>query len=243
MTDSTMSYTFHRRGGAQAKITVNDETIEMKAPSQRNIIAIPTDLAARYVNLCLHRTDLYRARAFLVEIDKQGGVPKPVLIQAGEALSVVFHALWLSALASTMKCFQHSDSRAEKLNPATVFGTETTVRSAFDLLKALRNKHVLHDENDWMQTVPYAIVGDAGNNQPTVAEIDCVVMVGTDTAHIAQLRTVVDAACEWITKEIDKHTEAIRADLQGRTYSAVAAMAPPPSINTPHAGSIRRRRH
>jgi hypothetical protein len=116
------------------------------------------------------------------------------------------------------------------------------VRATFDLLKAMRNKHLLHDENDWMQTVPYAIVGDAESKQPTVGEINCLVMEGTDTAHIGQLSAVIDAACDWITTEIDRHTEVIRANLQGRDYDDLMAMPPPPGINTPHTGSITRRR-
>jgi hypothetical protein len=75
-----------------------------------------------------------------------------------------------------------------------------------------------------------------------VSDIDCMVMEGTDTAHIGQLRIVVDAACDWITQEIDKHTEAIRADLVARDHNALMAMPPPPVGNTPHTGSIRRRR-
>ena len=175
MADNTMSYTIHMREGAQATIRLDDVTdaVTMTSPSARKVVAIPADFAVPYVNLYLHRTDLYRARGFLAEIDKQGGVLRPRLIQHGGAMSVVFQALWLSALASTMKCFQHSESRAEKLDPDKIFGTDAThpVRAAFDLLKALRNKHVVHDENDWMQTVPYAIVGDTGSNQPTVGEI------------------------------------------------------------------------
>jgi hypothetical protein len=38
------------------------------------------------------------------------------------------------------------------------------------------------------------------------------------------------------------HTEAIRPDLQGRPYSALAALPPPPGVNTPHTGSIGKRR-
>lgn len=150
-------------------------TMDIKGPpSLRRIIEIPADLAAPYVNLFLHKVDLNRAREFLVEFDKQGGVPPPGGIRPGLAMTVVCQALWHSALASTMKCFQHSESRTEKLDPDRIFGTDITqlVRAAFDLLKALRNKHVLHDENDWMQTVTYAIIGDAGNNKPTVHGIE-----------------------------------------------------------------------
>ena len=151
-------------------------------------------------------------------------------------------ALWLGALTATMKCFQHSESRIEKLDADRIFGTDTTqpVRAAFDLLKALRNKHVVHDENDWMQTLPIAIVGAPGH-QPVVNDIDCVVMEGTDTAHIGQLRGVVDAALGWVNQEFDKQTEVIRADLLARKYYELIAL-PAPVVNTPYAGSIRRRR-
>jgi len=102
-----------------------------------------------------------------------------------------------------MKCFQHSESRSSKLDAATVFGCDTTqgVRATFDLLKQLRTKHVLHDENDWMQAIPVAIVGRPGHD-PVVSDIDCLVMEGTDTAHIGQLGTVVDAALSWITQRL-----------------------------------------
>jgi hypothetical protein len=36
----------------------------------------------------------------------------------------------------------------------------------------MRNKHVSHDENDWMLPLPVAIVGARGY-QPMVGDIDC----------------------------------------------------------------------
>jgi hypothetical protein len=65
------------------------------------------------------------------------------------------------------------------------------------------------------------------------------VMEGTDTAHIGQLGTVVDAALAWVNQEMDDQAEVIRADLLARDY---AVALPPPMGNTPHTGSIRRRR-
>jgi hypothetical protein len=238
MTGDTMSYTLHFPADTQAAIALGDDatiTMALKGGSQQSIIvSLPADLAVLYADHFAHRTDLLRARAFLAEIDDQGGVHLPLLIQPGGAMSVVFQALWLSALGATMKCFQFSESR-EKLDPATVFGADTEVRATFDLLKKLRNKHVLHHDNDWMQTVPYAVIGDAGS-QAAVIEVGCVVLEGTDTAHVGQLRTVVDAALDWITREIDRRTEAISANLQGR--DDLLALPPPPGVKTPHTGSI-----
>ena len=91
------------------------------------------------MNLFRHRTDFYRARAFLAEIDKQGGVPPPGVLKAGNLMPIGVQALWLSALAATMKCFQRSASR-KKLTAAQVFGADTTdpVRASFDVLFLLR---------------------------------------------------------------------------------------------------------
>jgi hypothetical protein len=157
-------------------------------------------------------------------------------------MSAVCRALWQAALGSTMKCFQHSNSRSQMLDAAAIFGSDTTLplRATFDLLKKLRNKHVLHDENDWMQPIPLAIVA-APAHQPVVSDIDCMVMEGTDTAHIGQLGMVVDAALAWVNQEMDSQVAVIRADLSARDYADLIAL-PPPTGNTPHTGSVGQRR-
>ncbi len=66
-------------------------------------------------------------------------------------------------------------------------------------------------------------------------------VIGADTAHIGQLGTVVDAALAWVNQEMDDQAEVIRADLLARDYADLIAL-PPPMGNTPHTGSIRRRR-
>jgi hypothetical protein len=185
------------------------------------------------VDLALHRIDLIRAQTFLHEIGQQGGV------QPGPKMSTVCMALWQAALVATMKCFQKSDSRAQKLDRAAIF-QDQAVRDAFDTLMLLRNKHVVHDENDWMQALPYAVVTVRGHN-PMVSEVDCVVIEGVDTAHIDMLRSVVDAVLAWLNKELDKLKEAIRDDLLTRDYDKLIAL-PAPTTKTPQSGSIGQRR-
>jgi hypothetical protein len=80
---------------------------------------------------------------WLSEFDNQGGVQPPEgIVQQGFRLSTACRALWQAALGSTMKCFQHSESRAEKLDSATIFGSDTTqpVRAAFDLLNTGKSR-------------------------------------------------------------------------------------------------------
>jgi hypothetical protein len=249
MDDNTMSLTIYAAPGTRAEFIVDEATkritLDLKHhPKPAQAIAIPEPLAAPLVNLALHRTDLWRAREFLDEFDRQGGVQPPErIVQQGNRMSSVLRALWLAALGSTMKCFQHSQSRSASLDPETIFGSDTTqgIRATFDLLKNLRNKHVLHDENDWMQAIPVAIVGAPGY-EPVVSDIDCLVMEGTDTAHIGQLGAVVDAALAWVNQEIHALIEMIRADLLARSYDDLIALPGPAAGSTPYTGSIGQRR-
>jgi hypothetical protein len=250
MTDSTantMVVQMHYRSGMQVATLLNgqtgDVTMTIQDPNYQRIIAIPDDLVKPYVDLFLHKMDLQRALAFLVAFDKQGvKQPSPTPTVSHEsAMPVVAEALWLAALAATMKCFQSSAAR-EMLSAETVFGIDTPLRAAYDVLRMVRNRHVLHDENDWTQAVPYALLADAGNDEPDLGDINCVVLEGTDYAHIAQLRSVVFYACNWIGLEIERHTEVIRAELQGRTYSELEALPPPLTTDLPTPGSIAKKR-
>jgi hypothetical protein len=241
MTDKTMALGVHSRDGTRVTPSVDEttKTVELdlrQHPNPAKAIAIPDHLAAPLVNLSLHQTDLLRAHECLVELQSNYPVPE------GTWMGTVTRALFNAALGSTMKCFQHSESRTERLDATTIFGADTTdtVRTAFDLLKKLRNKHVLHDENDWMQAIPLAIVAQPGH-EPVVSDIDCLVMEGNDTAHVGQLALVVDAALAWVNKTIDAQTEVIRADLSARSYADLIAL-PPPSGTVPFTGSISRNR-
>jgi hypothetical protein len=70
-----------------------------------------------------------------------------------------------------------------------------------------------------------------------VSEVHCVVMEGVDTAHIALLRKLVDAAIAWTTSEFDALRETIRNDLMTRGYNTLIALNAP-TAKTPTTGSI-----
>jgi hypothetical protein len=159
MTDRTMSLNIHVGSHTSGRIAVDEVTKQIThdfthEPHAAKGVGIPDDVdgAARLADLALHRIDLGRAWRFLDEIKRQGGV------QAGKAMSLVCMALWQAALVSAMKCFQHSNARSEKLRGRVVFEGDTDLRSFFNELMRLRNKHVVHHENDWMQAYLVAIV-------------------------------------------------------------------------------------
>lgn len=182
-----------------------------------------------------HQRDLIRARKFIDEIEQQGGV------QSGHPPNTVCMALWHAALISAIKCFQNSELR-EKLKADDVFGRDRTqsVRADFDLLKNMRNKHVSHDENNWMTPVPYANVHKPGH-QTVLGDVDCMVVEGMDTANIERLGTVVDTALAWVGEKYGQLREAIRSDLLSRSYDDLMAL-PMSQFNTPYRDSVARPR-
>jgi hypothetical protein len=125
-----------------------------------------------------------------------------------------------------MKCFQHSDARSEKLRGRVVFEGDTDLRSFFNELMRLRNKHLVHHENDWMQAYLVAIVTVPGYD-PKVSAVEWVVTERIDIAHIERLGRVVDAALAWVAQEWDRQAEAIRAELLTRDYDELIALTAP----------------
>jgi hypothetical protein len=239
VTDNTLALVAHVPEGSDVFASVDEATKTIlyvhRDPNGAKVVAIPDHLGRSFAHMALHQRDLLRARAFLDEIEQQGGV------EPGQPPNTVCMALWHAALVSTIKCFQSSTSR-EKLKADEVFGSDRTqsIRAAFDLLKALRNKHVSHDENNWMTAVPYASVRKRGQ-QPTLGNIDCLVVEGVDTANIGQLSTVINTALVWVDGEFNRLRDAIRADLLARGYDDLMAL-PVPHFATPYRDSVARPR-
>jgi hypothetical protein len=87
-----------------------------------------------------------------------------------------------------------------------------------------------------MSPTPVAIVSNPGH-EPVISDVDCIIMVGTNTANIERLSRVIDAALSWVKAEYDAQTEAIRGDLLARDYDDLIAL-PAPTFNTPYEGSV-----
>jgi hypothetical protein len=61
----------------------------------------------------------------------------------------------LETLTKFMSCFQSSKARP-RLDPRNVYGSNPTALQHFELLMALRNKHIVHDENSHYEAAAFA---------------------------------------------------------------------------------------
>lgn len=76
-----------------------------------------------------------------------------------------------------MKCFGDAGARFQ-LDAARVYrGRPADALTAFTYFKDLRNKHMVHDESSYAQSVPGAVLND-GSQPHKVEKIVCLSMIG-----------------------------------------------------------------
>jgi hypothetical protein len=104
--------------------------------------------AKRFADLTLHRSDLQFAGSCLAE-----------LMNVPPDQTVIREALWRSAIVYFIKCF--GESARFRLSIARIFKPEGPgAMIVFDHFRQLRNKHFIHDENSYAQSIPAAFLND-----------------------------------------------------------------------------------
>lgn len=168
----------------------------------------------RMEDLHLHLADLEFCGLCLAALN---GVANP--------LSISQQALWEIAIVRFLKCFGDSSARfslvAEKvykLEPAEAL-------SAFNFFKNYRNKHLIHDENSYAQSVLGAVL-----NGPTharkIERLTCAGLIGGiyGPENYQNLGLLVEKARSWAASEYEKIAANIQEELEALPYSILVAM-------------------
>jgi hypothetical protein len=119
--------------------------------------------AKRVADLTRHRLDLIFARdcLSLVQFPKETG-------------NVSNEALWRSAIIHFAKCFGRSSGRGALSDNAIYKSKQPEARIAFTYFRDLRNKHLVHDDNPFVQSV----VGAVLNPLELSPKIEAVLSIG-----------------------------------------------------------------
>lgn len=212
---------------------VVDGSVQLQGfPEAEHVGALSGSRAGQIADLALHLQDLSYAREALDELFAN---------RADE--SVVQDALWRSALVAYFKCFQRSAARGVLLDPAqTLDGEPPEARQAHDHLKALRNKHVVHDENAWSQAIVAAVINRAGSDVK-VARVAMVSIRGRSlTQETANgLRLLVNCALAYAERTLDQLCDEETAELERLERAELLAL-PAPTFTAPAADDVSRRR-
>jgi hypothetical protein len=197
-------------------------------PKGGRVIAIDSQSATRLADLLLHKADLDFASDCLHAIEKTPARP-PVLREA----------LWRSALIHFVKCF--GKGARFPLSFRKVYKSESKVTfEALEHLKALRNKHVVHDENAWAQSFPAAVLNDGTRSVEQIVALSVIGHTLTP-GNFGNLALAVDKARRWVATHADELCSVIRAELENEDYERLMAM-PTIKYRPPSASEAKQKR-
>ena len=177
------------------------------------VIKLSGHKARRLSELASHRNDLQIALASLEGINV---VPPDN--------SLLRQSLWRSAIQHWVKCFSDSSARS-RLDEKKVFKGNSVALELYDYFKKLRNKHIAHDENPYMQCIPGAALNrpDAKNK---IAGIQCLIGVAEtlDQGNCNNLQKMVLDTLSHIAARFNSLCDDLAVELEARPYEELAAM-------------------
>jgi hypothetical protein len=199
-------------------------------PDAVRLIQIVEPKARQAADLKLHKKDLDFCLSCLEEL---ATVPNDRV--------VIRQALWRSAVVHFVKCFTGSSARIE-LSPRRIYGNDPRALQAYQYVKDLRDRHLVHDESSYGQCITGAAIND-GQKSFKVEKIICLSMLTEtlDDNNCTMLRELATVARASIVREYDTLCESITAELERQPYE-VLAKREPATITVPTASELRTRR-
>ena len=181
-------------------------------PDAVKVVVIDGQEAKRLADLSLHKADLEFADACLNAIN-----------QAPEEPKIMREALWRSAIVHFLKCF--GNGARFQLAPQKLYkGEPPETLLAFNYFKGLRNKHLVHDENSYAQSIPGAVLNN-GKKEYKIEKIVCFSAIGAtlEQGNYGNLKLLIQKARVWMVSEFDVLCECLAAKLEKESYEKLLA--------------------
>lgn len=176
-------------------------------------------------DLSLHREDLQFSARCLDEINLH---PTNQFVQ---------QALWRCAVVHFVKCF--GDGARRFLQPAQILKGQPNIAVwAFGYMKALRHKHIIHDDNTLSQSISGAIL-NAPSAQHKIAKVFAMPM-HADTLmdeNYSNLKLLCELALGWVEAEFDCEADRITVELEKLSHDELNSRVEP-SYQVPQVDEI-----
>jgi hypothetical protein len=148
-------------------------------------------------------------------------------------------ALWIAVLTKFFSCFRGSKARRKLDDEHKIYGSNPKALADFELLKDLRNKHIVHDQNNLYAAEAFAWLEPDGD----VRHVGTMVFAARiDPTLVAAMGDLVERAQEYIQIAIGEAGEALLAEVQAMTPEARAALPKGIHILFPTEGDIKKTR-
>ena len=167
----------------------------------------------RLADLRLHKVDLAFASECLDSISRTPDHPP-----------VQREALWRSAVIHFNKCFGENKSRGS-LSAVKIYRGNPSALRRFKYLSSLRDKHIVHDENSYLQSVPWAVVNKE-NAGRKIAGVGCATLSANSLNDInfRNLRQLVTEAWKWVDARYDEVRQQLVDELEAKEHRELIAM-------------------
>ncbi len=180
-------------------------------PDAERVVRLDGVLARSLAYMALHRADLEFADECLVAMNDQKS-------------RVVRGALWRTAIVSYTKCFKKSSSR-ENLEPSAMFAADPVAAEEHLFVVAMRDKHVVHDDNLLSQSAPCAVINRV-DADCKVEKIVCFAAISDFFGQEASsnLRRLISTALQWVEKSFDDRAVELTKQLEALPRETLLAM-------------------
>lgn len=167
----------------------------------------------RLSDMSLHKADLDFAENCLNAINT-----------APEEPNVTREALWRSAIVHFIKCFGDSSSRFQLSHIKVLKSEPGEAKIAFEYFKNIRNKHIIHDENSYAQSIPGAIL-NKGDKSYKIEKIICFTAITAtlDQTSYGNLILLIQKTRAWVITEFDQLCISLTTELEKESYTNLVA--------------------
>lgn len=171
-------------------------------PDAVKLIRLKGRKAKQLAHYAAHRSDLQDAKSYLDNM--RTDLPE-----------AVNDALWRSAISTYIKCFTGGSVRDTKLRAKTIYKNVAIKMMAYEHFDNLRNKHLQHDENAYMQLIPCAAVNGGGKNYKIERVFANTILCQIyDDGHYGNLQLLISEAEQWVAAAFEELARIITAELE-----------------------------
>ena len=153
-------------------------------------------------------------------------------------------SLWRSAIIHYCKCFDHSGKIRAVISISNYLPTGNA-REGHQFFIDLRNKHLIHDENSYVQASTGAVIAPEKKDN-RVEKVICtsITSITLNNENLGILERLIGEALKWVGPRFDQLCEQITEQLESQPYETLLAQPDmaPYQAPTAYDVSIRRQR-
>jgi hypothetical protein len=190
------------------------DTVQLVDADQKVIFKrVDSHLVKQYQAIVLHEMDLQFCQSCLRELNSLDYNKQ----------SERAEAYWISCIARFFKCFGESKARS-KLSASKIFKTNAESTTDYEYFRALRNKHVVHDENPFSDVL-VAVAINASEQETSFVEIFATpIHFFTIKSDLDRLENLVKKALDWITERRTQLEENLNVTYAQWTRTSLLAL-------------------